>query len=381
MVIRLSAVWYASNIHRDRLLTPFALFTVSWLSACASSAPPPPAEPASAPPPPAEPAGPSASPVPEALPMFTPPSLPQRATCRYGTCLFSRMIPYELTKDLAERGELLIWEELISSKAKVAIPADGAVDLAGMVLEGDIALSAVEAPKVEPMKLAQWGGFHAPGGGLLIAPSGGKAARLVLVAAVGEAEGTLAKHVERYGKSKKPYDWKERKTPITFVDFSALSPITWGKGAYHARVGWDARAAAGAAGEGGAKDTGGDPAGEGRGEGAKDEGAAPALSMSLLLYSKDAADKAHVHEKARECLVFLQGAGDVVLISAGATENAPPEERHLSVQPGMTVCFARGLHHAWQPAGTEALLALQVFTPPGPEQVFKKLAASAAKKR
>jgi len=250
-----------------------------------------------------------------------------------------------------------------------------------MVLEGDIGLSAVEAPKADPMKLAQWGGFHAPGGGLLIAPSGGKAARLLLVAAVGEAEGTLAKHVERYGKSKKPYDWKERKTPITLVDFATLSPLTWGKGAYHARVGWDASAAAGAAGAAG-EGSATDPGAPG-GEGAKDEEAAkaPSLAMNLLLYSKDAADKAHVHEKARECWVFLKGAGDVVLISAGATESAPPEERRLSVQPGMTVCFARGLHHGWEPSGTEALLALQVFTPPGPEQVFKKLSASAAKKR
>lgn len=317
--------------------------------------------------------------MPEAIPSFTPPSLPQRATCTWSTCTFSRTIPYELTKNLAERGELLIWEQVISGKAKIAIPEDSGVDLAGMVLEGEVGLTPVEAPnKAESTKLAQWGGFHAPGGGLLMAPLGGKAVRLVLVAAVNEAEGTLAKHVERYGKSKKPYTWKARPTPITFIDFASLAPLTWGKGAYHARMGWESSAPSG---EGSAKNEGASGSEAVKGEDTAKGAEAPALAMNLLLYSKDAADKAHVHEKARECLVFLQGAGDVVLLSAGATEDAPPEERRLGVQPGMTVCFARGMHHAWEPAGTEALLALQVFTPPGPEQVFKKLAASAAKKR
>lgn len=306
--------------------------------------------------------------MPDALPSFTPPSLPQRATCTWGTCQFSRVIPYELTKILAERGELLIWEQVISGKAKVSIPEDSGVDLAGMVLEGEVGLTPVEAPnKAEPTKLAQWGGFHAPGGGLTMAHPGGKAVRLVLVAAVSEAEGTLAKHVERYGKSKKPYTWKARPTPITFIDYASLAPLTWGKGAYHARMGWDAGAPAG---EGSAKDEGASGSEAVKGDTTAKASESSTLAMNLLLYSKDAADKDHVHEKARECLVFLQGAGDVVL-----------EERRLEIQPGMTMCFARGTHHAWEPAGTKALLALQVFTPPGPEQVFKKLAAGVVEKR
>jgi mannose-6-phosphate isomerase-like protein (cupin superfamily) len=41
---------------------------------------------------------------------------------------------------------------------------------------------------------------------------------------------------------------------------------------------------------------------------------------------------------------------------------------------GMVVAIPKGALHAWEPAGSKPLIALQIYVPPGPEQRFKKLA-------
>jgi hypothetical protein len=44
------------------------------------------------------------------------------------------------------------------------------------------------------------------------------------------------------------------------------------------------------------------------------------------------------------------------------------------VSPGVAACIAPDVKHAWKPAGTEPLLAIQFYAPAGAEQRFKTLA-------
>jgi hypothetical protein len=73
-----------------------------------------------------------------ALPTASPAPLIQRAECLRGTCTLSRWVPDEMQQSLAERGEVVLWEEYIDDKARVVFPADKEVELAGVVLEGSV---------------------------------------------------------------------------------------------------------------------------------------------------------------------------------------------------------------------------------------------------
>jgi mannose-6-phosphate isomerase-like protein (cupin superfamily) len=83
-----------------------------------------------------------------------------------------------------------------------------------------------------------------------------------------------------------------------------------------------------------------------------------------MILSKDAPVAEHVHDKEVECLAILRGDGDLIL----AGEPHP-------LGPGKVTCIPAGAKHAWKPKGTAPLVAIQLYSPAGPEQRFKKLAA------
>src|SRR5262249_14900617 len=71
----------------------------------------------------------------------------------------------------------------------------------------------------------------------------------------------------------------------------------------------------------------------------------------------------HVHDGAWEILCPFEGAGIFTL--AGA-------EARLGLR--QIVMVPPGTKHAWKPDDGVKLVAFQMYTPPGPEQRFKKLA-------
>jgi mannose-6-phosphate isomerase-like protein (cupin superfamily) len=77
----------------------------------------------------------------------------------------------------------------------------------------------------------------------------------------------------------------------------------------------------------------------------------------------------HVHEKEWEHMAILEGEGDFI---QGSGEG----EHTLHASGGVIFSVPPATRHQWQPAGSHAFLGIQVYTPPGPEQRFKKLAAA-----
>lgn len=315
----------------------------------------------------------TAQPIDPALPTAAPSPLIQRSECLKGTCTLSRLVPDEMQQTLHDRGEVVIWEEVIADKAKVVFPGDKEIEIAGVVLEGSVGVVLREDKNPEPMKAGPWQGFRAPGGGVTLSVLYGQRARIALVVAVTGAGDTLAKHVERWNKDKKAFEWKERQKRFLSVDFAKIEDLAWGKGAYHARIGWDlSKAAEGAAVGPQAKA----PEGEDT----------PALVVNLLRFSKDAALFEHVHDRERECLAVLEGNGELMLkLGAGAKVtadgSAAPSEMNVPVEPGTVVCIPSGMRHAWRPSGKAAFFAIQVLCPPGPEQRFKMLAGKSFRER
>jgi mannose-6-phosphate isomerase-like protein (cupin superfamily) len=311
-----------------------------------------------------------------ALPVAAPSPLIQRAECLKGTCTLSRWVPDEMQKTLHDRGEVVIWEEVIADKAKVVFPGDKEIEIAGVVLEGSVGVVLREEKNPEPIKVAQWQGFRAPGGGVTLSVLYGQRARIALVVAVTSAGDTLAKHIERWNKDKKAFEWKERQKRFLSIDFAKIEDLAWGKGAYHARLGWDLSKA---------------PEGAASGPQAKagESEDTPALAVNLLRFSRDAPLFEHVHDRERECLAILEGNGELMLklgtsakaTADGSAGSAAPSEMNVPVESGTVVCIPSGMRHAWRPSGKEAFFAIQVFCPPGPEQRFKMLAGKPWKER
>jgi mannose-6-phosphate isomerase-like protein (cupin superfamily) len=304
-----------------------------------------------------EPLPPPVSPIDDTLPGLVAPNLPQRATCRIGTCMMSNPVPEDLLKMLPERGPLMIWEHRLGARARLAYPADREVEVAGVVLEGSVGLLSREDQwGGTPAKMTQWQGFYAPGGGVTLVAMDKNPARLAIVLALvtNSGDASLAAHVGRWRKSKKPFEWKQRERAMQRVDFTSLPAVSWGKGGYHARIGWEVPdAESGGAGAQGASDA------------ARPE--APSMVVNLLRFSRDAGIAEEVHTREWECLVVLEGEGELQtslepVVAGGA---AIPVES-VAVEPGMVACIPNGMWHAYKPSGNSPLLSIQVFAPPGP---------------
>jgi mannose-6-phosphate isomerase-like protein (cupin superfamily) len=130
--------------------------------------------------------------------------------------------------------------------------------------------------------------------------------------------------------------WTKRPAPVTSVELDKQPDLAWGGGAYHARLAFE-------------------------------DGSA---SLGSLMASKSAPVRQNVHEHEWEILAILSGDGTLVRTVGGREEATP-------IAAGTFASIAPGVPHAYRPAGTSALVAVQLFLPPGPEQRFKKLASGA----
>lgn len=101
------------------------------------------------------------------------------------------------------------------------------------------------------------------------------------------------------------------------------------------------------------------------------EGAtAPRASLGVLVGAARGPVAEHVHEHSYELLTAIVADGMVRVL--GATEG--DLGHHSVVRPGDPQVIAAGLRHAWIPAGTLPLVAVQAYAPAGPEQRFRAMA-------
>jgi mannose-6-phosphate isomerase-like protein (cupin superfamily) len=275
-------------------------------------------------------ATPAPSPIDARLPSAESLALTNKASCPARTCRLEGSRLEALLGPADSHSPAGIWEEDIAANATVSFPRRADVDVLGVALAGSTVLAA-EEPKGGGAELAPWHAFVAPGGGITLRAHGGPARVVLVVVTTGDA--VAAKIAGAKGAP-----WTARPAPIASVDLAAAPDLAWGKGAYHARIGFSAEAS-------------------------------PRASLGLLKMSEDGAVLPHEHEKEWEHMAILQGEGDFVQGAAGS-------ERTLHATAGTMFSVAPGTRHHWKSAGTRSFLGIQVYTPPGPEQRFKKLAAA-----
>lgn len=319
---------------------PLGLLLVAlFLGACKD--PPPPASTSASAPPASAPVASAPKPPPPisgALPDVAPSPLDRRAECNKEACTLSHVVPDEVRPALSDGAPAVIWEQSIGERSSVVFPRDEVVEVMGVVLDGSVDLTAMEeAPKHTPVG-GRWAAFRAPGGGVTLNGQGGKAARVALVVVAAERGKALAAHLDQRDRPGAPpsWSWNTRPGRIEIVSFAARPDLAWGGGSAHARIAWE---------------------GEPR----------PAAALSILRFSAEAGVAAHVHDAEWEILAAMEGDGVLVKTTSAG-------EERVAVKQGSIVNVPVGLRHAWQPSGKAPLFAIQVYSPPGPEQRFKKLA-------
>ncbi|HZF54362.1 MAG TPA: hypothetical protein VE093_37205 [Polyangiaceae bacterium] len=279
-----------------------------------------------------KPAGPSA--IPGALPADIDGKLAANAACSQKECGLSGLYPP--TPAIDGKSPAAIWShDIATAGSSVTFAKHAGLDLLGVVLKGGVKLKGVEAAGAGP-SAGPWVAFRAPGAGVSV--SALEANTRVIFALVSPGEPIAEAAAALRGKDAKKLAWKDRPAPLQVVDLNASSDLAWGGGAMHARMGI--------------------------------EGDAQKASLGVLMASKDAPVPEHKHEGSWEILIALRAEGTARrAATAEATETAP-----LKMTDGMVVAIPKGALHAWEPAGTKPLIALQIYVPPGPEQRFKKLA-------
>ncbi len=279
------------------------------------------------------------SPADAALPAEAPPTLALRASCPHDVCPLGHLVPDEVRPALSDAAPVVVWEQDLGERASVSFPRDELVELSGVVLDGALDVTPIESPNARTVG-ERWSAFRAPGGGVTLTSPGGRPLRVALVVATVDATGLGAHLAQRDRPGAPPsWVWSARKKPLETASFSSAPVLSWGGGAYHARLAW---------------------------EGTGDD--RPAAALDLVIFGKDAPIAEHAHEKEWEALAILGGEGTLV------KRKSLQVEEPAAVKPGAYVSIPKAMRHSYQPGGTARLTAIQVYAPAGPEQRFKKLA-------
>ncbi|HEY8087041.1 MAG TPA: cupin domain-containing protein [Polyangiaceae bacterium] len=291
---------------------------------------------ASATAPPGSATPPDASPPPEPMAATLPidlgkkvPPFPRRAVAPDKGSTVARgavPVPEGLASQIDPTSPFFAWEEVLPPRVVLSFPKHAGLDLYVVLFDGEVSIKADDIAGKQK-RLWRWNAARVPGLGAMVESKEPTRAIFVLVAsAPGGTMGQAAAAGPKAG-------WSKRPAPVTSVELDKQPDLAWGGGAYHTRIGFE-------------------------------DGSA---SLGALMASKSAGVRPHAHDHEWEILAVLAGDGALVRTIDGREETTP-------IAPGTFASIAPGVTHAYRPAGTSALVAVQLYLPPGPEQRFKKLA-------
>jgi mannose-6-phosphate isomerase-like protein (cupin superfamily) len=262
------------------------------------------------------------------------PPFARRAACPdKGACLLKGIVPLPegLAAQIDSTLPFFMWEQVLPRQVVMSIPRHVGLDLYVLLLEGEVSIKADDIVGKQK-RLWRWNAARVPGLGVAVESK--EPTRAIFVYVTNTPGATMGQASTVAGK----VSWAKRPSPVVSVEVDKQPDLAWGGGAYHARLGFA-------------------------------EGPA---SLESLLASKDAPVPEHTHDKEWEILAIVSGDGTLVRKLDG-------REDDTKVSAGMFASIPPGVPHAYRPAGTAPLVAVQLYAPPGPEQRFKKLASEAAK--
>jgi mannose-6-phosphate isomerase-like protein (cupin superfamily) len=236
-------------------------------------------------------------------------------------------VPEGLASQIDPNAPFFAWEQVMPPRVVLTFPKHAGLDLYVALFDGEVSIKADDIAGKQK-RLWPWDAARVPGLGAMVECKEPTRAIFVLVA--NTPGGTMGQAAAAAPKS----GWSKRPAPVTSVELDKQPDLAWGGGAYHARLGFE-------------------------------DGSA---SLGALMASKNAPVRPHAHEREWEILAVLSGDGTLVRTVGDREEKTP-------IGGGTFVAIAPGVTHAYRPAGTSPLVAVQLYLPPGPEQRFKKLAS------
>ena len=281
----------------------------------------------------AAPHAPAPEPIASALPIDLGTKVPpfaHRAVSPNKVSIFARgaiPVPEGLVSQIDPTLPFFAWEQELPPRVVLTFPKHRGFDLYVLVFDGEVSIKGEDIAGKQK-RLWRWNAGRVPGLGAMVESKEPTRAILVLVAnSPGSSLGQAAAQGQKVG-------WTKRLAPVTSVEMDQQPDLAWGGGAYHARLGFE-------------------------------DGSA---SLGSLVASKSAPLTQHVHEHEWEILAILSGDGTLVRTVGG-------REDDTQIAAGTFASIAPGVPHAYRPAGSSPLVAVQLYLPPGPEQRFKRLAA------
>jgi mannose-6-phosphate isomerase-like protein (cupin superfamily) len=280
---------------------------------------------------------PAASPPPEPMGSGLPidlgksvPPFPRRAVTPDKGATFARgaiQVPEGLASQIDPTLPFFAWEQVLSPGVVLTFPKQVALDLYIALFDGEVSIKASDIAGKQK-RLWRWNAARVPGLGAMVECKEPTRAVFVLVTR------TPGSTLGQAGAPGQKVGWAQRPAPVTSVEIDKQPDLAWGGGAYHARIGFE-------------------------------DGSA---SLGSLMASKSAPVPQNVHDHEWEILAVLSGDGTLVRTVGGREDDTP-------VAAGTFVSIAPGVPHAYRPSGTSPLVAIQLYSPPGPEQRLKKLAS------
>lgn len=259
------------------------------------------------------------------------PPFPRRAVTPDKGTAFARgniPVPEGLASQIDPSVPFFAWEQVLSPGVVMTFPKHVGLDLYIVLFDGEVSIKAGDIAGKQK-RLWRWNAARVPGLGAMVECKEPTRAIFVLVSnKPGSTLGQADAPAQKVG-------WTTRPSPVTSVELDKQPDLAWGGGAYHARVGFE-------------------------------DGSA---SLGSLMASKSAPVPQNVHDHEWEILAVLSGDGTLARTVAG-------REDDTAIAAGTFASIAPGVPHAYRPAGTSPLVAVQLYLPPGPEQRFKKLASS-----
>jgi len=237
-------------------------------------------------------------------------------------------VPEGLASQIDPTVPFFAWEQVLAPGVVLTFPKHVGLDLYVVLFDGEVSIKAGDIAGKQK-RLWRWSAARVPGLGATVECKEPTRAIFVLVAR------TPGSTLDQAGAPGQKVGWAQRPAPVTSVEIDRQPDLAWGGGAYHAHLGFE-------------------------------DGSA---SLGSLMASKSAAVPQSVHEHEWEILAILSGDGTLVRTVGG-------REDDTTIAAGTFASIAPGVPHAYRPAGTSPLVAVQLFLPPGPEQRFKKLASS-----
>lgn len=235
------------------------------------------------------------------------PPFPHRAVSAPKVPAFARgaiPVPEGLASQIDPSLPFFAWEQVMSPGVVLTFLKNAGLDLYVVLFDGEVSIKAADIAGKQK-RLWRWNAARVPGLGAMVECKEPTRAVFVLVANTPGA--TLA----QAGAGQK-VDWSKRAAPVTSVELDKQPDLSWGGGAYHARIGFE-------------------------------DGTA---SLGTLMASKNAPVRQNVHDHEWEILAVLSGDGTLVRMPAGKEDDVPiTAGTFASIPPGCRTRIARRARH------------------------------------